>query len=143
VSELYEVLEDDMLDPWVEQNPLPIGGRAALGAAAGGVLAALAAAAFTRLRTGGWNYDQTYGRNRNVRLRCAAFHLVAASAGAAITSPRPTRTAATIGTAIGVVLGELPFVLDPDLVAMHPVLGNIWIYALPIGGALIGANVVR
>lgn len=141
MTDLDEILTADIDDPWVEENPAPIGARAALGAGAGLGVAALGVAAWSRLARGTWRYD-TFD-TRPARWRSTGVHAAAATLGTAIAAPSGTKLASTIGTTLGVMLGQLPFILDPHLLLRHPALGNIFQYGMPIAGALVGANVVR
>lgn len=50
--------------------------------------------------------------------------------------------AAVIGTSLGVLVGQAPLFWDPFLIKRYPVMGNIWQYGVPIGGALLGVNAV-
>ena len=123
-----------------EPNPLPSGGRAALGTAAGLSFATLAAAAWSRLQEETWDPDP-YPTRRS-RARFAGILLAGSTVGAIVGSQKGTRKAAVVGGALGIVVSQIPLILDPAFVTRHPVLGNIWQYGLPVAGAVLGVNAV-
>lgn len=136
-------MTEDALDftPAPIANPdLPTGGRAALGAAAGLSFAMLAAAAWAKLEHDQWDPNIP---TRRARWGLAGAWLLGATAGASVAARPGTRYAAAVGTALGVVVTQVPLILDPAFVNNHPILGNIWQYGVPIAGAVLGVNAVN
>ena len=138
MTELDEIVFEDAV---AIANPLPVGGRAVLGTATGLSIAALGAAAWSRMTRDSWRIDTA--ATPSTRWKVAAAHAAAAGLGTAVAAEPGTKTASTVGAVVGTALGQLPFLIDPLLLVRHPILGNIWQYGLPLGGALFGANVVR
>ena len=131
-----DVMEFDLAVP--QQADRPTGGRAALGTMAGLSFAALAAAVWSRLEHESWNFNET--TSRNARIGIATTMLGAASIGAFATARKGTGMAAFIGAALGVAVSQVPLILDTELVAKRPVLGNLWQFGIPVATTVLAVN---
>jgi hypothetical protein len=133
------------------ENPMPVGGKAALGAAVGVGLAALAAMAWSKLEHREWDPNRLadpppgsiIAPVERTRLYLALLGLTGASVGAFIGAKENAKRAAAIGAALGVAISQGTFVIDPKFPIIHPILGNVWQTLLPVAGALLGANLVK
>ena len=133
LTSMYEEFETEL-----EINPK--GGRAALGVVAGLGLATFAASAWARLERDTWRVNEI--GSSSVRLKLAGVYLVAGAIGAGLGARPGTRMGAVVGTALGVIAAQAPILWDPFLIKRYPIMGNIWQYGVPIGGALLGVNAV-
>ena len=133
-----EYAEFAVCNPEPEINPK--GGQAALGVAAALGIATFAAAAWARLQLDTWKVNAI--GSPSTRRKLAGAYLVAGGIGAGLAARPGTRAAAVIGTTLGVIVAQAPLLWDPFLIRRYPVMGNIWQYGVPIGGALLGVNAV-
>lgn len=128
-------------------NPLPVGGRAALGATVGMAAVSIAAMAWSRLSYKQWDPNRLESglmiQPRQARAVLAGAAAIGAAGGAALMARDGYKKAAAIGAVLGVAISQVPFFMDPGFPVRHKIIGNIWQIGLPIAGAVLGANAVK